>query len=142
MQPQHRLRARADFERARRRGRFWSSALLGLTVVRNDLDLTRCGFAVSRRVGKAVVRNRVRRRLREMMRGQLPHLARGWDLVFSARPPAASATSAELSGAVSDLLHRARVNVQDPKVHVQRSSTDARVEPPGPLASDRSAGSE
>src|SRR5919202_3894793 len=96
MQPQHRLRARADFERARRRGRSWGSPLLGLTAVRNDLELTRCGFVVSRRVGKAVVRNRVRRRLREIIRRRLPQIEAGWDVVFSARPAAARATSDDL----------------------------------------------
>jgi ribonuclease P protein component len=110
MQPQHRLRARADFERARRRGRSWGSPLLGLTAVRNDLELTRCGFVVSRRVGKAVVRNRVRRRLREVVRRQLPYVAAGWDLVFSARPAAAQATSHDLRRAVSDLLARGRLS--------------------------------
>jgi ribonuclease P protein component len=109
MQPQHRLRARADFERARHRGRSWGTSLLGLTAARNDLPLTRCGFVVSRRVGEAVVRNRVRRRLREILRHSVPRLPLGWDLVFSARPAAATATSDDLTRAVADLLARARL---------------------------------
>jgi ribonuclease P protein component len=109
MQPQHRLRARADFERARRRGRSWSTPLLALAAARNDLELTRCGFVVSRRVGQAVVRNHVRRRLREILRRGLSQLEPGWDLIFSARPAAAQATFDDLSRSVGDLLARARL---------------------------------
>ncbi len=65
---------------------------------------------MSRRVGKAVVRNRVRRRLREIVRRRLPQIEAGWDLVFSARPAAAQATSDDLRRAVSDLLARARLS--------------------------------
>jgi ribonuclease P protein component len=107
MQPEHRLRASADFERARRRGRSWGNALLVLHAVRGDEARTRCGFAVSRRVGKAVVRNRVRRRLREIVRRRLADTPAGWDLVFTARPAAASAPYADLAGAADDLLRRA-----------------------------------
>jgi ribonuclease P protein component len=107
MHAQHRLRESAAFDRARKRGRSWSSSLLALSAVRNDLDVTRCGFVVSRRVGKAVVRNTVRRRLREIVRRLLAQLPPGWDLVLSARPAAAAATYLELEETVRALLDRA-----------------------------------
>jgi ribonuclease P protein component len=109
MQPQHRLRETAAFERARRRGRTWGNALLVLNAVRADPPLTRCGFVVSRRVGKAVERNRVKRRLREILRRRLPAMVPGWDLVFSARPATASAPYARLAEAIDDLLRRAEL---------------------------------
>jgi ribonuclease P protein component len=107
MEPQHRLRETAAFERARRRGRTWGNALLVLNAVRADGPESRCGFAVSRRVGKAVQRNRVKRRLREIVRRRLPAIPSGWDLVLNARPATAAAPYARLAGAVDDLLHRA-----------------------------------
>ena len=107
MQPQHRLREPAAFERARRRGRTWGNALLVLNAVRADPPQTRCGLVVSRRVGKAVVRNRVKRRLREIVRRRLPGLPAGWDLVLNARPAAAAAPYPGLAGAVDELLRRA-----------------------------------
>ena len=63
----------------------------------NGLELSRLGLTVSRRVGNAVVRNRIKRRLREIFRraGQL--LPQGIDLVAVARPPAAQLPFAELS---------------------------------------------
>src|SRR5690349_293736 len=107
MEPQHRLREPAAFERARRRGRTWGNALLVLNAVRADPPQTRCGFVVSRRVGKAVVRNRVKRRLREIVRRRLPGVPGGWELVLSARPSTAAAPYLRLAGAVDDLLQRA-----------------------------------
>ncbi len=107
MQRLHRLRAASEFERARKRGRSWGNALLVLHAVRGSDDTTRCGFSVSRRVGGAVVRNRVRRRLREIVRRRLSDLPAGWLLVVSARPQTATAPFAELTRATEDLLGRA-----------------------------------
>jgi ribonuclease P protein component len=55
------------------------------------------GFVVSRAVGPAVVRNRVKRQLREQMRGRLDRLAPGTVYVVRANPGAAVASSRELS---------------------------------------------
>ena len=64
---------------------------------------------MSRRIGKAVVRNRVRRRLREAVRLRWPELAGGTDLLFIARGPSAAADWLALRGAVDELLRRARL---------------------------------
>lgn len=69
----------------------------------------RIGFSVSRRVGNAVTRNRVKRRLREVTRGLLASIAAGYDLVLTARPGAAEASVEVLAQEVSTLLKRARL---------------------------------
>lgn len=68
---------------------------------------TRVGFAVSRRVGKAVARNRVRRRLTEIVRLARAVLKPGFDLVLIARASAAAASYWDLHAAVEQLLRRA-----------------------------------
>ena len=83
------------------------SSLVVMKVLANGLSLSRYGFSVSRRVGKAVVRNRVKRLLREILR-QTP-LQSGWDIIFIARPAAATADYASLEKSVNDLLSRARL---------------------------------
>ncbi len=75
----------------------------------NDGTTTRIGISVSKRVGGAVVRNRVRRRVREAVRLRHPELRPSQDLVFIARPASAEADWPALRGATDDLLRRARV---------------------------------
>jgi ribonuclease P protein component len=64
------------------------------------------GFVVSRAVGSAVVRNRVKRRLRELMRGRLASLPRGCLLVLRAHPAAASARQADLAADLDLVIGR------------------------------------
>ena len=75
------------------------------------------GFSVSRRVGNAVVRNKVKRRLRTTVREV--SLCEGWDIVFIIRAPAAQVRFSVLREAAHDLLRRAGV-VQLPEVEKQQ----------------------
>jgi ribonuclease P protein component len=66
------------------------------------------GFTVSRKVGKAVVRNRIRRRLREITRHQSASLATGVDYVVVAFRESTTATFVSLREELEWLLQRAR----------------------------------
>ncbi|MBM3612679.1 MAG: ribonuclease P protein component, partial [Alphaproteobacteria bacterium] len=83
-----RLRRRAEFLRAASALRQGTDAFLLQGRPRADgSDAIRVGFTCSRKVGNAVMRNRARRRLREIARAILPGLARpGWDYVLVGRP--------------------------------------------------------
>ncbi len=85
-----RLRRSYEFARVRRHGRSSSTRLLVLAILPNNLEHNRYGFVVGKRVGKAVVRNRVRRWLREAVRTLEPHLRSGYDVVIIARGPIAN----------------------------------------------------
>jgi ribonuclease P protein component len=109
MQRVLRLRRPADFAHMREAGQTTRHPLMTLSTMPNGLDHNRYGFIVSRRVGNAVTRNRVRRRIRESVRVQHAALNRGYDLVWVARNGCAAATYKELSDAVDSLLRRARL---------------------------------
>jgi len=104
-----RLRRSRDFERVRRRGRTVADRLLVLSVAPNGLEHNRYGFAVGKRVGKAVRRNKVKRWLREAVRRFHPALEQGYDVVFVARGALAerSVTYHEVAAQVASLLRRA-----------------------------------
>jgi ribonuclease P protein component len=72
----------------------------------------RVGFSVGRRLGGAVIRNRVRRRLREAIRPLLPRLV-ACDIVVVARPAAVGAAVGDLGGALADAAARAGLLRQD-----------------------------
>ena len=93
------------------KGSTWVCELVVMRCVPNGLSLSRYGFSVSRRVGKAVVRNRVRRLFREIIR-RVP-LKPGWDIVLVARPSAAAADYTALEKAVVGLLSRAELLVEE-----------------------------
>jgi ribonuclease P protein component len=104
----HRLRSRREFQRVYRQGRSWAHPLLALHLLAGDSG-KRVGISVSKKVGKAAGRNRVRRRLREAARGLLPDWKEGVDAVIVARAAAAEAGYHDLAAALAELSRRARL---------------------------------
>ena len=107
MRKEQRLRKASDFAAVRREGQSWADRLIVLAARRNGLGVTRFGFTVGKRVGNAVARNRIKRRLREASR--LSDVQQGWDLVFIARSGSASADYRMLSKSARELFRRARI---------------------------------
>jgi ribonuclease P protein component len=97
----------AQYDLVYSKGKAWAGEMVVMRALPNGLTISRCGFSVSRRVGKAVVRNRVKRLLREILR--LTPLKPGWDIIFIARPLAADASYADIEKSVKGLLSRAQL---------------------------------
>ncbi len=115
MKREQRLRSNADFQRVRAQApRAWPHPLVVLYAAPNGLDRARVGVTAGRRIGKAVVRNRVRRRIREAVRLRYPDLRPGYDLVLIARSPSITATWSDLRQAVEGTIHRAGLWVDSP----------------------------
>jgi len=117
---QSRMRRAEDFRRVLRTGRRAGGSVLtghlllpvgpdGAADTSGEVlsgDPAKVGFVVSRAVGSAVVRNRVKRRLRELMRGRLASLPRGCLLVLRAHPAAARARQADLAADLDLVIGR------------------------------------
>lgn len=101
------MRKREEFAAVYQAGKRASDRYLVLYARRNGASESRAGFAVGRRIGKAVVRNRVRRRLKEALRLRSAELPAGWDWVLVARGEARGASFRELEASVVGLIGRA-----------------------------------
>jgi ribonuclease P protein component len=96
-----RLRKHADFDQVYRSGRRLFSAHLTVFFLRLDAGPARVGFTVTRALGKAVERNRIRRRLREAARLNLGKLGSAVDVVVHPKKSALAASFAELQAEVA-----------------------------------------
>jgi ribonuclease P protein component len=112
----HRLSSAADFKRAVRRGRRSGGPLVVVHLVDSNVDkatsgsgdklASRVGFVVARSVGPAVTRNRVKRRLRHLMRARVDGLPASSLVVVRALPAAAEASYRDLEAELDRCLQR------------------------------------
>ena len=85
MKVRNTLKKNSEFRRLYSRGKSAVNSYMALYCRRNGGKVNRLGYTVSTKLGHAVVRNRIRRRLREIVRLNSPRLQTGWDLVIVAR---------------------------------------------------------
>jgi ribonuclease P protein component len=96
-----RLVRRGEFDAVYRTGKRFSSSHFTVFVRRNELALNRFGFSIKKALGGAVVRNRIRRRLREVVRCRRQEISPGWDIVIH---PKSSVGKATFVAITEDLL--------------------------------------
>jgi ribonuclease P protein component len=106
MQQSYRVRKNRQFQYIYRKGK--STACREMVLIYVKASKLQAGFSVSKKVGNAVIRNKVKRRIRECFRLQMHELREGY-YVFSARPAAADADYQALRRAMSVLLRQQKL---------------------------------
>jgi ribonuclease P protein component len=86
-------------------GKAFATNLVVIKIIPNDLDITRVGYSVTKEIGKATVRNHVKRLLKEIIR--ILEIKNGWDIVFIARRKITEADYHKLNEVIKGLLKRA-----------------------------------
>jgi ribonuclease P protein component len=105
LQKEHRLTDKRDFQKVFHHGQSFANRYLVLYYMKNRTnDRFRIGFSVSKKVGKAVTRNRVKRLLREAFRLDKDRIKEAYDMVVIARPSAAELDFKEIQQNVQHLL--------------------------------------
>ncbi len=102
-----RLLRTGDYDRVYRDGRRRTSRHFVVFYRANDAAASRLGISVKRALGGAVLRNRMRRRIREIFRTHQQELPAGWDIVIHPRSTVAQAEFAVLSAELVSLLKQA-----------------------------------
>jgi ribonuclease P protein component len=106
MQRRHRLVQSKRFQQVYRQGRSLVHPLLVLRALGNGLPYSRFGFVVGKRLGGAVVRNAVKRKMREATRARITAVPLGWDVILIARTPIVGASFWCVGEALDRLLPR------------------------------------
>ena len=96
-----RLVRRGEFDAVYRAGKRRSSSHFTVFFRANELPQSRFGFSIKKALGGAVVRNRIRRRLREVVRCHRLEIPAGWDIVIH---PKSSVARAPFAALTADLL--------------------------------------
>jgi len=104
---EERLRRPAAVQSVFARGVRFANRRLVLFVCEGEPGRRRCAFAAGKKLGGAVRRNRLRRRMREAFRRERKEFLRGCDLVLLARPETGEASFEDLCSALRDLLQKA-----------------------------------
>ena len=78
----NRLKKNEDFRRVYRKKRSMANRLLIIYILENKYEYNRVGFTVSKKVGKSVIRNRVKRLLRDSYRLNEEKILQGYDIIF------------------------------------------------------------
>ncbi len=110
LQKENRLTGEDDFQKIHNKGRFTSDIFLAIKVLSNKLGVTRVGFLVGLKVSKkAVIRNKVKRRLREIFRLLIKDgkLKAGFDVIVLVRPEITEKKYNEIKEAVMRVLEKA-----------------------------------
>jgi len=101
-----RIVRKTDFDAVYRNGKRRSSSHFTVFLKANDLPQSRFGFSIKRALGGAVARNRIRRRVREVVRLHRREISAGWDFVIH---PKANVENAAFAALESDLVRLLKV---------------------------------
>jgi len=109
-----RLLRRAEFDAVYQGGRRRAGREFTVFLRPNGLELSRFGWSIKKALGSAVRRNRIRRRLREIVRLHRREIAPGWDIVIHPRSSAATADFSPLAEELLRLLPRTPSSAAEP----------------------------
>ncbi|WP_195940992.1 ribonuclease P protein component [Romboutsia sp. 1001713B170131_170501_G6] len=108
------LKKDSDFRKVYKHGKSFATKYLVMYVLDNKSDDTKLGISVSKKVGKAIVRNKIRRRIRESYRLNVDeNVKSGYDIVFIARIASNQAEYKDIEKSVKYLVKKANLRLSE-----------------------------
>ncbi len=106
MKNEERIKRNSHFRYIYNRGKSISNDVLVLYTLKNNINSNRLGISVSKKVGNSVVRNRVKRLIKESYRLNKESFNKGYDFIFIARQKASLADYKKIQGAMKHLMKK------------------------------------
>lgn len=104
-----RLTKNLEFIHVYKTGRRLTSPFFTMYIKKNDLNFSRLGVSVSKKVGKSVVRNKIKRRIKEIIKTNYDDIRKGYDIVISVRPKATQLDFKTMNQELKSLMKRGRI---------------------------------
>ncbi|PBH43664.1 ribonuclease P protein component [Clostridioides difficile] len=106
------LKKDSDFRKVYKHGKSFANKYLVIYILKNKSDYSRVGISVSKKVGKAITRNRVRRLIKEAYRLNIDEKIKpGYDIVFIARVSSKAATFKDIDKSIKNLVKRTDISI-------------------------------
>lgn len=109
MKKSGRLRKNYEFKYVYGAGKVYANNLVVMYIVPNKSSCNKTGFSVSKKVGNSVIRNKVRRRMKESYRLNSGMIKKGYNIVFVSRVRSNRASYAEIEKAMLSLFRKAQI---------------------------------
>jgi len=107
---ENRLKRKKDFERVFKERKKFKEDFLLLKFISNNLNQSRFGIIISQRISKkATLRNKIKRRLRALLRLRLPKIKKGIDVVLVALPGLETQDFGEIEKTINKLFEKAKI---------------------------------
>ena len=105
----HKLRKNYEFKKVYAEGRYYVEKYVVMYIILNNSASNRVGFSVSKKVGNSVVRNKVKRLMKEVYRQFAGNSKQGYDMVFTARVGSGSADYSKIENNIKSILKKAKL---------------------------------
>lgn len=123
----NRLTKKKEFDRVFKGGRSSFDKILGIKAMANELEQNRFGIIINNKVSKkAVIRNKIRRRIREVLKKENPNLYPGNDVVVIVQPIAKNKESSEIKASIIFLFKKLRLYKNKPNPSAKISAAPHR----------------
>lgn len=103
----------SEWNKLHKRGKGAHSIEIVLKYIKNNIEISRFGFIVSTKISKkAVERNLIKRRMRDVIEKNLSNIKEGYDIIFIAKPKIISNNYSEIEQRINKLLVKERLLVR------------------------------